>query len=354
MNALMPRTILTAIVTGAFLSSGAGTVRAETDIDPLFASNDVLDVVIKAPFSMLSDERPDEEEAKGTFSYTGNNGELVEFDIQIRTRGRLRRGKKTCAFPPFRLNFKKSQVKDSLFHKQDKLKLVSHCRPNADPYEQAVIAEYLVYRIYNLLTDRSFHARLLNATYVYTDETREENSYAILIEHKDRLEKRLDAKTIRSTRVGVRSIAPEDLNLASVFQYFIGNTDFSPVASALGEDCCHNQVLLTRGPELSYTVPYDFDQSGMVNAPYAAPNSRFRMTSVRERRYRGRCVNNDHLPATLDLFRERRDEIEALIKNQEGLDTRARRSMLEFVAEFYRTIDSPRRLNRRIVEACLN
>ena len=338
----------------AFLLSGAGAARAETDIDPLFASNDILDVRIEAPFAMLVKERPDEEEAPARFSYTGADGKLVEFDIQIRTRGRLRRGKETCAFPPFRLNFKKSQVKDSLLHKQDKLKLVSHCRPNTNPYEQAVIAEYLVYRIYNLLTDRSFRVRLLNATYVYSDKSREENGYAIFIEHKDRLEKRLDAKTIKTPRVGVRSIVPGNMNLASVFQYFIGNTDFSPVASAPNEDCCHNQVLLTREQELSYTVPYDFDQSGLVNAPYASPNPRFKLRSVRDRLYRGRCVNNTHLPATLDLFRERRDEIETLIENQEGLATKARRSMLDFIGRFYRTIDNPKRLNKEIVEACLN
>lgn len=345
---------LTSFVTSAFLAWGAETVRADTDIDPLFASDDILDVRIEAPFSMLTKERPDEEEVPGTFSYTGANGELVEFDIQIRTRGRLRRGKRICAFPPFRLNFKKSQVEDSLFHKQDKLKLVSHCRPNDEPYEQAVISEYLAYRIYNLLTDRSFHARLLRARYVHTDSTREENGYAIFIEHKDRLGKRLGAATINRPKVGIRSIVPEDLNLTSVFQYFIGNTDFSPVASAPDEDCCHNQVLFTRKGELSYTVPYDFDLSGLVNAPYAAPNERFKIRSVRERLYRGRCINNEHLPATLGRFREKRSEIEALIENQEGLDIRARRSMLAFVAQFYRTIDNPKRLKRYIVEACLN
>lgn len=337
-----------------FLSSGAGTARAEAEIDPLFASDDVLEVRIEAPFTMLTNDRPDEEEAAGTFSYTGANSELVEFDIQIRTRGRLRRGKDICTFPPFRLNFRKSQVKDSLFDKQDKLKLVNHCQRNSRIYKQAIVAEYLAYRIFNLLTDRSFRARLLRVTYVYTDKNdREEREYAIIIEHKDRLGKRLNATTIQATRIDIQRIVPEDLNLTSVFQFFIGNTDFSPVASAPGRDCCHNQVLFTREGELSYTIPYDFDMSGLVNAPYARPNPRFKLRNVRERMYRGRCKNNEHLPATLDLFRERRSEIESLIENQEGLDTKTRRSMLHFIDYFYRTIDNPNRLKREIVEACL-
>ena len=353
-NALMSRTYLTAFAVGMFLAIGTHSARAEIDVDPLFASDEILDVRIEAPFSMLSKVRPDEEEAAGKFSYRGADGELVEFDIAVRTRGRLRRGKEICAFPPFRLNFKKSQVKDTLFHKQDKLKLVSHCRHNARPYEQSVISEYLVYRIFNLLTERSFHVRLLRATYTHTDRDREDQGYAIIIEHKDRLEKQLGGKTIDTQRVKIDSIVPEDLNLTSVFQYLIGNTDFSPIASAPEEDCCHNQVLFTREGAKSLTVPYDFDQSGLVDAPYAAPNPRFKLRNVRDRLYRGRCMNNERLPATLELFRERRADIEALIENQEGLADKTRRSMLDYIGQFYRTIDEPKRLTREIVKRCIN
>ena len=330
-----------------------GDVAAEDAADPLFASDELLQVEIEAPFELLADERPDEEEVPGKFRYTTSAGELVELDIVLRTRGRLRRQKDTCTFPPLRLNFKKKQVEDTLFHKQDKLKLVSHCRNNSRPYEQAVVAEYLVYRMLNLLTDRSFGARLIRVGYVFTDGDRNVETYAILIEHKDRLEKRLDAKTIRTEKVGVADLQSEDLNRASVFQYFIGNTDFSPIASAPNEDCCHNQVLLRRKGDLFLTVPYDFDQAGMVGARHAAPNPRFKIRSTRQRVYRGRCVNNEHLPATLDLFRERRPAIEALIRGQEELEEKKAKSMLTFVEEFYETIDKPKRVERLLVEACI-
>lgn len=354
-NVLMSSVYMTALACGMFLTFGSTAASAGSDIDPLFASDEILDVRIEAPFAMLTRERPDEEEAQGTFSYRGADGELVKFDIQVRTRGRLRRGKKTCSFPPFRLNFRKSEVADSLFDKQDKLKLVSHCRSSPDQYEQAVISEYLTYRIYNLLTERSFHARLLRATYVYSDKNnRTETGYAIIIEHKDRLSKRLDATTVNSERISINSIAPEDLNLTSVFQYFIGNTDFSPVASAPNENCCHNQVVFVRQGELDYTVPYDFDQSGLVNAPYAMPNPRFKLRNVRERLYRGRCMNNGRLPATLGYFREKRRDIEALIKNQQGLDNKTRRSMLQYVGQFYKTIDNPKSVDRQLISKCLN
>jgi hypothetical protein len=342
---------LTTLITGLFLLVAA--TPSVADVDPLFASHDVLEVEIAAPFAMLADERPNEEEAAGKFRYSAEDGTLVEFDVAVRTRGRLRRGKETCTFPPLRLNFKKSQTKDTLFDKQDKVKLVTHCRNKARSYEQAVIAEYLTYRILGMLTDRSFSTRLLRITYVPTDKGRDMESYAILIESKDRLQKRLDAKPMSIAKVEISTIRPEDLNLASVFQFFIGNTDFSPVETAPDEDCCHNQVLFVREGELSYSVPYDFDQSGLVDAPHAFPNPRFRLKDTRERLYRGRCVNIEHLPATLRLFRERRDDIESLIQDQPGLDKVTKRSMLEFTEEFYDTIDSPKRLQRNIVGKCL-
>ncbi len=121
----MLRICSTAALAGLFLLVVASPATAK-DVDPLFRSDSILDVEIEAPFDMLAKERPDEEEAEGKFRYTAEDGELLEFDIAIRTRGRLRRGKETCTFPPLRLNFKKSQLDGTVFDKQDKLKLVSH------------------------------------------------------------------------------------------------------------------------------------------------------------------------------------------------------------------------------------
>ncbi|NIP93601.1 MAG: hypothetical protein GWN18_19895, partial [Thermoplasmata archaeon] len=71
----------------------------------------------------------------------------------------------TCEFPPLRLNFKKGQLDETLFDGQDKVKLVTHCR-NGDRYEQNVVKEYLVYRLYNVLTPLGFQVRMAHITYV--------------------------------------------------------------------------------------------------------------------------------------------------------------------------------------------
>ena len=121
---------------------------------------------------------------------------------------------------------------------------------------------------------------------------------------------RIDGEPVVIERVPVSSIYPENLSLASVFQYFIGNTDFSPVATPPGEECCHNQALFTSEEGPYRTIPFDFDQTGLVDARHAEPNPRFGISSVKVRLYRGRCVNNELLPATLQHFQDNRAEIE--------------------------------------------
>ena len=339
-------------IVALFLAAGAASSKDISDYDPLFLDSATVEVDVEGPFAFLARERPDEEEAAGKLRYVNADGETTEFDVQIRARGNWRRNPEICEFPPLRINFRKSQTDDTLFDKQDKIKLVTHCN-NTDSYAQAVVSEYLAYRIYNVLTEYSFRVRLVNMTYVYTDRNETMNSYAMFIEHKDRLGKRIDGEPVEIERVEVGSIYPENLNLASVFQYFIGNTDFSPVATAPGEDCCHNQALFTSAAGPYRTIPYDFDQTGLVNAEHAAPNPRFGLPSVKKRLYRGRCVNNELLPETLQRFRDKREEIEALIENQPELTPTTRRNMLKYVDLFYGVIDRPSRVKYRMTDACL-
>jgi len=322
----MPYLIWTVTIVALFPASFAAYAKDIKDFDPLFASQ---------------------------FRFIADDGTTVELDVLIRARGNWRRNPDICKFPPLRLNFKKSQTDDTLFNKQDKLKLVTHCRNNSDRYNQAVISEYLAYRAFNVLTDYSYRVRLLKMKYVFTDRETELETYGILIEHDDRLSKRIKGEPVEVERVALSTIRSDDLNLASVFQYFVGNTDFSPKATAPDEECCHNQALFTSEDGPYYTIPYDFDQTGIVDAKHAAPNPRFGISNVRVRVYRGRCENNDHLEVTFQKFRDHRDDFEALINNQFELNSGTQDNLLEYVESFYDTIDNPKRVERRIITKCI-
>lgn len=318
--------------------------------DPLFESTDRLDAIIEAPWGEFYRKKPKDEDLDGVFKLVAADKSEQAFDVQIRARGHSRHD--VCDFAPVLLNFKKEQVEDTLFANQNKLKLVVHCE-NSDKFEQILLREYLVYAMLNVITDRSFGARLLRVRYVDTDGSRGDiERYAFLIEHKQRLADRLEVEPLTVERAHVSKIQGDHLNLTSVFAYMVGNTDFSPLLGPGGE-CCHNYVLFSNEVDPILAVPYDFDQAGVVDAPYAMPNRQFGINTVKQRVYRGRCANNQYLDATLQLFRDRREAIFALIDNQEGLRDSTRKRVRSYIEDFYEIIEEPRKIEREMLDECV-
>jgi hypothetical protein len=132
----------------------------------------------------------------------------------------------------------------------------------------------------------------------------------------------------------------------------IGNTDFSAIAGPEGEDCCHNSTLFGNEGGPIYSIPYDFDMSGLVDAPYAEPNPQFKIRRVTQRVYRGRCKYLDHLPGSLQLFQDRRNAIYALIEEQPELEPKTRKKTSKFIDRFYDVIDNPKKVYREIESKC--
>lgn len=345
------RRSVTAIVIFLFAASTSQALAESGEADPLFQSHEILQAEFEGPLIQLTKEKSKEDNLIGTFSVVDADGSKLDFDLKFRARGNFRHD--NCDYPPVRLNFKKSQTKNTLFDKQDKLKLVVHCNRRAE-YHQIVLQEYLAYRIFNELTDLSYRVRLLQI--VYNDPSESEKSpprYAFLIEHKDRLAHRIGKNEYEVEKAQIGLISGEHLNLSSIFQYFIGNTDFSPVAGPPGANCCHNYVLFKGGGVNITAIPYDFDQSGFVDAPYAEPNPNFRIRSVKQRVYRGRCVNNRYIEASIQKFRDKREVIYALIADQPGFEDSTREDLVKFVDRFYELIEEPKKVENSIAKRCL-
>lgn len=350
----MSATRWTLAVTGWFLSvSGAAYANEAQSPDPLFQSTEILDVRIVAPLSTIVSARPDEDELPATFEFKNSAGTTVTFDIKIRARGKFRKQQDICAFPPLRLNFVGSQTKDTLFHKQDKVKLVTHCQATSR-YEQVTLREYIAYRILNVMSAASFRARLMKITYVDSEGKKADDvRYGFIIEDSDRLAKRLGKSVLDIPSTQVSALDPEYTNLISVYQYLVGNTDFSMIHGVEGDACCHNHVLLGNDGERVWSIPYDFDQTGLVNAPHAGPNARFKLRSVRNRLYRGRCVNNELLDATIAKYKAKRSEILQVINEVDASNKQSVDSMRRFVEDFYRVLDSEKRIDREFFRKCI-
>lgn len=263
-------------------------------------------------------------------------------------------GQKTiCEFAPLRLNLPASRVTGTVFENQDKLKLVTHCQSSSVAYQQTVVSEYLAYRIFNLLTDISYRVRLVRMTYAYTDSDSEIVSYAFLIEHQDRFAERTSIPVFSTDRIIAEQLHADYASLVFVFEYLIGNTDFSPVGGAREADCCHNTRLFGVEDGPYYAVPYDFDHAGLVDAPHAGPSPRYRLRSVRQRLYLGDCALNELLPATLQRFREQQTAIEDLINSESALTTFTRKKSRRYIKRFFTTINDPKYVKRQLIQKCL-
>jgi hypothetical protein len=319
-------------------------------IDPLFQDDAALRVEMTAPFSRLINERPKDRELQGRLSFKGPDGAAVELDIQVRARGKFRHA--NCDFPPLFLNFKRSQVGGTLFEEQNKLKMVVHCK-DSGRYQESVLREYLAYRILNLLTDRSFQVRLLDVTYVDSEDRRPRMvRSAFLIEHENRLADRLDLQRLNIFPDGVDAIQADYLNLTSIFQYLLGNTDFSPILGSKDE-CCHNYALFGTDGAPLLAIPYDFDMSGFVNTPYARPESGLGIENVRQRLYQGFCENNQFVKASVSEFIQARDTLYALVANQTALEKTVRQRLAGYMDEFYETIGDSQRVEQEILDRCI-
>lgn len=318
----------------------------------LFESHDILEVQIEAPLTTLSRVRSDIDYLDGTFSYTDEMGELRSFDLKLRARGRFRRQKKTCNFPPVRLNFRKGQVEGSIFGGEDKLKLVTHCQNKRAKNEQYVLREYMAYRILQILTDRSFRARLMRITYVNNEKNGDSmTKLGFLIEDADNVGARLGMEELKIDALSYATIDGGQTNLVSLFQFLIGNTDYSLIRGPVDDNCCHNAVPFSDGA-ITYPVPYDFDFSGLVDAPYADPNPMLKLRSVRTRLYRGRCGNGGRLYDTMAHFQSKKDEIYGLLDENIYFDKSSRKSITSYLDAFYDNITDQKKIDRNLVRKC--
>lgn len=314
---------------------------------PLFASHDVLDFTLVADFEMLDDDRAEvNPERPALLRLAGPGGAPVELALEVRTRGNFRLRRSTCDFPNLRLDFPPgSSAQPTVFAGQKELKLVGHCRDSRE-YDQNTLEEYLVYRLYNLLTEESFRVRLARVT--YRDVRGKEDPvtrHAFLIEDVDMLATRLGGLPIE-----VQGVRPHDLDgLASarveLFQYMIGNTDFSIVNF-------HNAELIRRPDGTYHPVPYDFDFSGLVDAPYATPAAILGTRSVRERVYRGFCRPGVDAPALFDAFLALREASARTFREQPELEPKRADSAIRYLDEFFRIIESPRARQALIERRC--
>jgi hypothetical protein len=321
--------------------------RQSAERRPLFVQAEPLEFSLVADFRAVQRDR----DPASTKTYPATlivkraDGTDASIAMKIRTRGHSRRRPTTCTFAPLRLEFA-GDTAGTPFEGQRNLKLGTHCR-DVKEYEEYILREYGVYRMFNLLTPRSFRARIGKATYVDANSKRPIGvRSALFLEDDDDVARRLEGRNAE-LRVLFRRVDQETLTLLTLFHYMIGNTDMSLLA-------LHNIVLVRTKEDVLYPVPYDFDYAGVVNARYAMPDKQFGLVSVRERLYRGPCRTAEELEPFFARMRAVKDESMAVWDTIPGLDPDYVRSAKSYLDQFYTQIDRPRDVRRAFIERCGN
>jgi hypothetical protein len=319
--------------------------------DALFNSDEPLAITLTGPFKTLDKQRDKSAEYEmGSLSYEGPDGP-IRIETQYKPRGNFRLEKENCSHAQLWLNLKKKQTKKTVLANQNKLKLVVQCR-DSNHYQSYLRKEYQAYRMLNLMTEASYRVRWLSVTYRDPKGKKLRTQAAFLIEHKSRVADRLHLDTVDEERISRAELDPDHATRAALFNYFIGNADFSIIAGKEGS-CCHNAKLLRADDESPYVpVIYDFDSSGYVDAPYAITPAKLELRNVRQRIYRGFCTDPEVLNGALDEFRAKREALLAIAAETDYMSKRSARKGVSYLEDFYDVIDNPKHLKQKIIEVC--
>jgi len=151
--------------------------------------------------------------------------------------------------------------------------------------------------------------------------------------------------------VAIQQIEPGSAARFAVFEYMISNYDWSMRAGPAGTECCHNGRLMSSGApgELLTAVPYDFDYSGLVDAPYAVPPEGLPINDVRQRNYRGYCMHLSQARGLAAQLSSRRGEFLGLFAIIPGLSPGTQAKAAGYLQGFFGDVDSG-----KIFRSCIN
>lgn len=316
-----------------------GTVYAADN--PFFASDEIVELTLALPLEqVLRDRGTSPGFHPALLSYRNADATTKTLAVQVQVRGNRRKDPAVCGFPPLLIMFPPPNGQSALFGPVSELKLTTHCL--SDDY---TLREYLVYRLYNVLTDLSYRVRLCRIT--YRDDGGRGNTsvhFGFFLESTEALARRNQAKVLpKPLFLGMNDLNQPATATMVLFQYMIGNTDWSVLYR-------HNIRLLTRSPNTPpVPVAFDFDYSGLVMAPYAVPPEQLGITSVRQRLFRGYDFPPETYAAVRNLFNSRRAALYNVYLTCPYLSRDEQEFAARYLDGFYKTINDPKDFDRHIV-----
>ncbi|MDF1559756.1 MAG: hypothetical protein P1P83_06065 [Bacteroidales bacterium] len=309
----------------------------------LFEDEDILEVSLHFDLTRFLKKADRDQSIDGIMTLHFSQADSMEKKVTAKYRGQSRYER--CKYPPARITFKKPVYEGSDSGRIKKIKLVNQCQP-ATIYEDYLIREYLVYKLYNVVTDTSFRVRLVRLNYIDTEKKRKPIiQYGMLVEPEGLVESRLNLLEVKSKALSMRHMRPTMIDRIAIFNYMVSNWDWSVPGQ-------HNISVFTSPiPSLAgqgIPIPFDFDLAGVVNADYAIPLPETGLTSNRDRTFLGICRSREVFVSELKVFISKKDEFYSVVENSPHLRKAAKRDITFFLDQFFDQLEKPRGFDRMV------
>ena len=327
----------------SFLFISFQSFSQETKIDSIgfFKDESVIKMTLSTDMKGLIANKMKMQDQPAAITLQFADNSIFAGDVTIRARGITR--KETCNMPPLMINFKNS---GSAIRPLDKLKLVCGCGNTAED-ERMALKEYLAYKMYNQLSDKSFRVRLALITYEDSKGKRKPmTQYGFFIEDVDVMAKRNGCKELNKTVISQTATNRDNMTMVEIFQYMIGNTDWSVPTY-------HNiKLIMKRKDDTAppYAVPYDFDYCGLVNAYYAVPSELLSIQKVTDREFRGFPKSKEELQQAISIFIKKKESIYKLVADFEPLADKYKKDVTSYLDDFYKTITDSKQIEREFID----
>lgn len=354
------KTLVSILISSFFYSSVALNLSAQIDTNQ-YELSDTLEIEadffnIESPFDCtlefdIKEYQKNKYEgeylnAKLSF-YDQEDSLLTTREVRLKARGQFRRSH--CTLPPLWLNIKKSGVAGKEFQDVKKMKVVTHCRMS-QTYQSAIMKEFLTYKIYGIISPYSFRVRLMEIKYIDAGrKNKEYSNWAFIIEPEAMMAERLEAIPFKLDNISRNDTKVFETDVMSIFNYMIGNADYSIMAR-------HNTKLL-RLKDMSIAnpipVPYDFDYTGIVNAPYAVPGENLNIEKITDRYFLGPCRTDEEFEKAMDVFKSKKEDIFGFIQSFPYASDKTKKAVTGYLEEFYTLLEKSWFIEHELKSTCL-
>ena len=307
----------------------------------LFENDDLLEVSLQFDVSKFLKKAARDQSVDGIMTLHLSDTDSLERKVKVKYRGQSRY--EGCKYPPARIILRKPLYEGPDSGRIKKIKLVNQCQPGTT-FGDYVIREYIVYKLYNVVTDTSFRARLVRLSYIDTEKKRRPIiQYGILLEPEGLVESRLNLIEVKTKAVSMRHMLPTMIDRIAIFNYMVSNWDWSVPGQ-------HN-ISVFSSPIFEFAgqgvpIPFDFDLAGVVNADYAIPLPETGLKNNRDRTFLGICRSREVFQGELLNFMAKKDEFYSVIDNSPYLSKAAKRDITYFLDQFFDQLEKPRSFER--------